>query len=93
MFLKVGSTIQFLLKAMGKFILDQGLKMIKNEENLKDQVTFTRKQLEFKSKMDQIIEKAFFNDVDFQNARDEKFQEFISQCPRSPQAQAFFCDF
>lgn len=42
--------------------------------------------------MDQLIEKAFSNDMKFQKARDNSFQNFMNECDKSPHFIAFYTD-
>jgi hypothetical protein len=50
---------------MTPFILEEGKKKVKNEDNLKDPLVFTAQLLEFKDEMDKLIESAFKNDMKF----------------------------
>ena len=72
-FSRVETTLKYIINKMTPFIMDEGRKIITNEENLKDPCKFTARLLEFKSEMDNIIAKAFKNDMKFQKARDMAF--------------------
>ena len=50
---------------MDTFTMQEGRKIIKNEELSKDPIKFTLKLLELKAEMDNIIERAFNNDMRF----------------------------
>ena len=72
-FSRVETTLKFIIDKMTPFIMTEGRKIIKNEENLKDPNKFTDKLLEFKAEVDKIIEDSFKNDMRFQKARDMAF--------------------
>jgi len=50
---------------MDPFIMQEGKKIITNEELRKDPIKFTIKLLDLKAEMDQIISQAFNNDMRF----------------------------
>ena len=58
---------------MDPFIMQEGKKIINNEDLRKDPIKFTTKLLELKAEMDQMISQAFNNDMRFQKARDVAF--------------------
>lgn len=58
-------TLKYIIEKMTPFIMTEGRKIIKNEENLKDPNKFTLKLLEFKAEVDKMIEEAFKNDMRF----------------------------
>jgi hypothetical protein len=72
-FNRTSSTLVHIINKMNPYILQEGGKIVSNEENLKDPLKFTVKILEFKSAIDDLIEKAFNNDMRFQKARDLSF--------------------
>lgn len=72
-FSRVETTLKFVIQRMTPFILEEGKKKVKNEDNLKDPLVFTAQLLEFKDEMDKLIESAFKNDMKFQKARDQAF--------------------
>ena len=72
--------------------MQESRKIIKNEELSKDPIKFTLKLLELKAEMDNIIERAFNNDMRFQKARDIAFQNFMNEFDRTPQFIAFYMD-
>jgi hypothetical protein len=69
-FYRTPSTLSHIINKMNPYIMQEGEKIVKNEENLKDPLKFTTKLLEFKAQMDDLIEKAFSNDMKFQKNRD-----------------------
>lgn len=69
----VPSTLKFIISKMNPYIMKEGTKIVKNDENLSQPIKFTQKLLEFKLEMDQLIERAFQNDMKFQKARDLSF--------------------
>ena len=91
-FNRTSSTLVHIINKMNPYILQEGSKIVSNEENLKDPLKFTVKILEFKSSMDDLIERAFNNDMRFQKARDLSFQNFMNDCPKTPNFIAFYCD-
>ena len=58
-FSRVESTLEFIIKKMDPFIMEEGRKIVKSEENLKDPLKFTGQLLLFKEEMDRIIASAF----------------------------------
>lgn len=92
LFAKVEQTLPFIIAKMDPFIMDEGRKIIINEENLKDPLKFTGQLLMFKDEMDRIIEDAFNNDMKFQKSRDLSFQNFMNECEKTPHFIAFYCD-
>jgi hypothetical protein len=58
-------TLDHIINKMNPFIMQEGGKIVSNEENLKDPLKFTLKLLEFKSHIDDLIERAFNNDMKF----------------------------
>lgn len=51
-FLRVETTLKFMITKMDPFIMQEGRKIIKNEELSKDPLKFTVKLLELKAEMD-----------------------------------------
>lgn len=91
-FYRTPSTLNHIINKMNPYIMQEGEKIVKNEENLKDPLKFTTKLLEFKAQMDDLIEQAFNNDMKFQKNRDQSFQNFMNDCERTPHYIAFYCD-
>lgn len=91
-FLRVDTTLKFVIQKMDPFIMQEGKKIITNEELRKDPIKFTIKLLDLKAEMDQIISQAFNNDMRFQKARDVAFQNFMNEFDRTPQYIAFYMD-
>jgi len=89
-FLKVDTTLKFMIAKMDPFIMEEGRKIIKNEENQKDPIKFTLKLLELKKEIDDMISNAFQNDMRFQKARDVAFQNFMNEFDKTPQYIAFY---
>jgi hypothetical protein len=50
---------------MNPYIEGRGDKIISDEQLLKDPIEFTKKLLELKSEMDEMVEKSFLNDIRF----------------------------
>jgi len=65
---------------------------VKNEENLKDPIKYTTKLLQLKEEIDDMIAKAFNNDIRFQKNRDQSFQDFMNKQDKTPHFIAFYCD-
>ena len=72
-FLRVETTLKYVIQKMDPFIMQEGKKIINNEDLRKDPIKFTTKLLELKAEMDQMISQAFNNDMRFQKARDVAF--------------------
>ena len=58
-FLKVETTLKFMINKMDPFIMQEGRKIIKSEELQKDPIKFTLKLLELKHEIDNMISNAF----------------------------------
>ena len=91
-FSRVETTLKYIIDKMTPFIMSEGRKIIKNEDNQKDPNKFTLRLLEFKAEVDQIIETAFKNDMRFQKARDMAFQNFMNEYEKTPHYIAFYAD-
>lgn len=91
-FKRVESTLKFIIAKMGPYIEGRGEKIISDESLLKDPIEFTKKLLELKSEMDEMVEKSFLNDIRFQKSRDVAFQNFMNNCQFSPHYIASYCD-
>ena len=72
-FLRVETTLKYMIIKMEPFIMEEGRKIIKNKELLKEPIKFTERLLELKAEIDNIISVAFNNDMRFQKARDVSF--------------------
>ena len=77
---------------MQPYIENRGEKIVTDENNMKDPVTFTGKLLEFKAEIDVMVEKSFQNDIKFQKNRDVSFQNFMNKCSMTPHYIAAYCD-
>ena len=64
-FLRVDSTIKFIIAKMNPYIEERGDKIIKDEALLKDPLQFTAKLLDLKKEMDEMVESSFKNDIRF----------------------------
>jgi cullin 3 len=62
-----------ILDKLQDYIETKGKQIVADPELVKNPIAFTRKLLEFKSQMDEIVERAFLNDVRFQKCRDNAF--------------------
>lgn len=77
---------------MSPYIEERGRKIVEDDNLLKDPIEFTKKLLELKSEMDNMVEKSFQNDIRFQKNRDNSFQNFMNQCQYTPHYIASYCD-
>lgn len=59
------NTLTLIIKKMIPYIEGRGEKIVKNEQNLKDPIEFTRQLLDLKKEMDKLIEESFQNDMKF----------------------------
>lgn len=91
-FKRVESTLKFIIQKMNPYIEGRGKKIIDDEALLKDPIEFTKKLLELKREMDEMVEKSFQNDIRFQKNRDASFQNFMNQCQFTPHYIASYCD-
>ena len=91
-FSRVDWTLKFIINRMNPYINQEGGKIVKNSDNLKDPLKFTQKLLDFKNEMDKLIEDAFCNDMKFQKNRDISFQNFMNECEKTPHFIAFYTD-
>ena len=64
-FLRVDTTLRYVIQRMDPFIMQEGKSIINNEELRKEPIKFTLKLLELKSEMDNMISKSFSNDMRF----------------------------
>jgi hypothetical protein len=62
---RVEKTLKFIINKMNPYIMQEGSKIVNNDDNRKDPLKFTTKLLEFKASMDVLIEVAFNNDMKF----------------------------
>ncbi len=58
-FKRVESTLKFIIQKMNPYIESRGNKIIEDEALLKDPIEFTKKLLELKKEMDEMVEKSF----------------------------------
>ena len=63
-----------------------------DENNVKDPHLFTEKLLEFKAEIDELVNFSFANQMMFQKARDNSFQEFMNQQQFTPVYIAQYTD-
>lgn len=59
------NTLTLIIKKMIPYIEGRGEKIVKNEQNLKDPIEFTKQLLDLKREMDKLIEESFQNDMKF----------------------------
>ena len=69
-FSRVESTLKYIIETMDQYIMQEGAKITKNLEILKDPLLFTQKILDLKDEIDNIIASSFQNDMKFKDARD-----------------------
>jgi hypothetical protein len=81
-----------ILDKLQDYIETKGKQVVSDPELIKNPIAFTRKLLEFKSEMDEIVERAFLNDVRFQKCRDNAFQNFMNSQELTPQYISAYCD-
>lgn len=73
------NTFGLIIQKMNPYILERGQKIVMEESNVKDPHLFTEKLLEFKLEIDELVNYSFTNQMMFQKARDNAFQEFMNQ--------------
>ena len=91
-FLRVDSTIKFIIAKMNPYIEERGNKIINDDALLKDPLQFTSKLLDLKKEMDEMVELSFKNDIRFQKNIDMSFQTFMNNCQFTPHYIASYCD-
>lgn len=91
-FKRVESTLKFIINKMNPYIEERGKKIVEDENLCKDPIEFTRKLLDLKQEMDEMLEKSFQNDLKFQKNRDMSFQHFMNQKAETPHFIASYCD-
>lgn len=69
-FSRVESTLSFIINQMNPYVMQEGGKIVLNEETKKDPIKFTELLLNLKLQMDELIEVAFDNHIRFQKSRD-----------------------
>ena len=72
------STFGLIIQKMNPYILERGTRIVMEENNVKDPYLFTEKLLEFKAEIDELVSYSFSNQMMFQKARDNSFQEFMN---------------
>ena len=91
-FSRVEVTIKFIIDKMDSFIKKEGEKIVLSEL-LKDKpLEMTEKLLQLKTQIDDLIAVSFNNDMRFQKARDQAFQEFMNKFKSTPQFIALYLD-
>lgn len=58
-FKRVESTLKFIINKMNPYIEERGKKIVEDENLCKDPIEFTRKLLDLKQEMDEMLEKSF----------------------------------
>lgn len=91
-FKRVETTLLFVIEKMQNYIEDCGQKIVKDDALVKNPIEFTSKLLTFKKEIDDLIEKSFKNDIIFQKARDDSFQNFMNEQNMTPYYIAAYCD-
>lgn len=66
-------TLTLIIKKMIPYIEQRGEKIVKDEQNLLNEIEFTKKLLDLKFEMDKMLEVSFKNDMKFQKGRDTSF--------------------
>ena len=59
------STYVFILNIMTPFIMEKGMAIVKNDENLKDPLLFTKKLLDLRMEINLMVEGSFDNKMIF----------------------------
>jgi len=59
MFKRVESTLKYIIQKMSPYIEDRGKKIVEDEALLKDPIEFTKKLLELKTEMDNMVTSSF----------------------------------
>ena len=59
------STFGLIISQMNPYIIERGLKIVQDEENVKDPHMFTEKLLHFKAEIDELVSYSFSNQMMF----------------------------
>lgn len=59
--------------------MEKGMAIVKNDENLKDPLLFTKKLLDLRMEINLMVEGSFDNKMIFQQARDKSFTDFLNE--------------
>ena len=86
------TTYEQIIDKMRPYIIDRGTSIVMNDENLKSPLDFTQKLLDFKREVDIMVEQSFYNQIDFQKARDNSFMEFMNEQMSTPTFMAQYTD-
>eukprot|EP00330_Aristerostoma_sp_ATCC50986_P005907 CAMPEP_0114580020 /NCGR_PEP_ID=MMETSP0125-20121206/4353_1 /TAXON_ID=485358 ORGANISM="Aristerostoma sp., Strain ATCC 50986" /NCGR_SAMPLE_ID=MMETSP0125 /ASSEMBLY_ACC=CAM_ASM_000245 /LENGTH=208 /DNA_ID=CAMNT_0001771259 /DNA_START=590 /DNA_END=1216 /DNA_ORIENTATION=- len=81
---------QILGRNYATYIETVGQKIIQDN---KDPIEYTKKFLELKSYMDEVVSTCFDNDINFQNQRDNGFKQSLNHFEKSPGFLATYLDF
>ena len=91
-FNRVDVTLKYIIDKMDPFIQKEGEKIVLAEA-LKDKpLEMTKKMLDLKAQIDDLIAVSFKNDMRFQKARDQAFQTFMNKFKNTPQFIALYLD-
>ncbi|KAL3830953.1 hypothetical protein ACJIZ3_019755 [Penstemon smallii] len=90
--LRVPSGLTIMKDVMTSHIRETGKDLVTDPERLKDPVNFVQELLDKKDRLDKIINLAFNNEKDFQNALSSSFEYFINLNPRFPEFISLFVD-
>lgn len=86
------NTLHLIILRMNPYIEDRGQKIVTDEALLKDPKEFSRRLLDLKQEMDDMITQSFLNDLKFQRGRDASFSNFMSECSATPNYLAAYAD-
>lgn len=85
--------MKYIINKMNPYIMEEGRKILKNEDNLSSPIKFTEKLLKFKDEIDDLIAKSFSNDMKFQKARDQSFLNFMNESDKTPHFIALYTNY
>lgn len=91
-FVRVETTIKYIIHKMNPYIENRGKKIVDDETLQKNSIEFTQRLLDLKQEMDEMVQFSFANDIKFQKSRDNSFQNFMNGYQNTPQYIANYTD-
>ena len=74
------NTLPLIIQKMNPYIEERGQAIVQDNNLLKEPIEFTKKLLELKQEMDDMLKTSFDNSMQFQKGRDSSFQNFMNEC-------------
>ncbi|CAL2044162.1 hypothetical protein CAEBREN_07404 [Caenorhabditis brenneri] len=84
--------LKVLLKAVSEYLTETGTNIVKNEDLLKNPVSFVNELLQLKDYFSSLLTTAFSDDRDFKNRFQHDFESFLNSNRQSPEFVALYMD-